>query len=327
VSRRVAVTGARGFIGSHLVEYLGARGDLVITPIVRATTGVAALTETLQGADTVVNLAGVVSSMHDDDFVRGNVDTTRIVAAATNAAGARLVHVSSLAAAGPAPASAPRREDDPCSPITTYGRTKLEGERVVAATSNLTWTILRPGVVYGPRDRALRPLFRFAARGFLPLTGRPTNAYTFVYIDDMVRAIVAAVDASLDRETLFVGHPRPVGVRELLEQIRSATGGRVRIVPLPGALLYAAALGGEIAGALTGRPAAINRRRYAEMMSEGFVCRVDRLRERLGIAAAVDLPEGIATAAEWYSRGREIRPTATTKTRKPEESKRSIRGL
>jgi nucleoside-diphosphate-sugar epimerase len=300
VSRRVAVTGARGFIGRSLVERLASRGDSVIGAVARSTTDVAALTETFRGADAVVNLAGVVSSSREDDYVRGNVDTTRIVAEAARAAGAALVHVSSLAAAGPAPATSPRREEDPCTPITTYGRTKLEGERVVAATPGLRWTILRPGVVYGPRDRALTPLFRLAARGYLPLTGRRTNAYTFVYIDDMVHAIVAAVDASLDRETIFVGHPRPVAVRDLLEQIRAATGGRARIVPIPSPVLYAAALAGDVAGAITGRRPLINRRRYAEIMSEGFVCRVDRLRDRLGVLPAVDLAQGIARSAEWY---------------------------
>jgi nucleoside-diphosphate-sugar epimerase len=300
LSRRVAVTGARGFIGSHLVDHLAARGDLVISAVVRATTDVRALTETFQGADTVVNLAGVVSSARDDDYVHGNVDTTRVVAAAAAAAGAQLIHVSSLAAAGPAPAASPRGEEDAAAPITTYGRTKLEGEHVIAATSGLRWTILRPGVVYGPRDHALQPLFRFATLGFLPLVGARDTAYTFVYIEDMVRAIVAAIDASLDHETFFVGHPRPVVVGDLLNQIRSATGGRARIIPIPAPLLYAAAIGGELAGTLSGRPAAINRRRYAEMMSEGFVCRVDRLRKRLGVTPRVDLAEGIARAAEWY---------------------------
>src|SRR4029453_9712877 len=98
------------------------------------------------------------------------------------AAGARLVHVSSLAAAGPAPASGPRAELDPPRPITAYGRSKLEGEHAVAGVAGLRWTILRPGVVYGPGDRAMRPLFRYAERGVLPLVGNDRAAYTFVFI-------------------------------------------------------------------------------------------------------------------------------------------------
>ena len=74
------------------------------------------------------------------------------------------------------------------------------------------------------------------------------------------------------------------------------------IVRVPQALTWLAAIGGDLGGALVGRPMPINRRRYAEMMSAGFVCRVDRLRERLGVVARIDLADGLAQAAEWYRR-------------------------
>jgi nucleoside-diphosphate-sugar epimerase len=300
VSRRIAVTGARGFIGSHLVRHLEDRGDSVVPLVVRAPCDRTPLVKACAGAEAIVHLGGVVSSVREADFVNGNVESARAVASIAHSIGAHLIHISSLAAAGPAPATWPRGEDDPPSPMTTYGRTKLEGERLVAATPRLRWTILRPGVVYGPRDRGLLPLFRYARRGFLPLVGRPGAAYTFIHVDDIVRAIAATIDRAPEHETIFVGHPKPVGARELLEQVRSATGGRARIVRVPAGVLFAAALGGEAGGRLLHRPMAMNRRRYAEVMSEGFVCRVDRLRDRLGIVARTSLDEGIASTADWY---------------------------
>jgi len=302
VPRRVAVTGARGFIGRHLVARLQARGDEVVTVSVRAPCEDARLADVFRRAETVVNLAGVVAAVREADYVAGNVDAARAIARAARDAGARLVHISSLAAAGPAPPAAPRGEDDPPAPITTYGRTKLDGERIVSATAGLRWTILRPGVVYGPRDRALLPLFRYAARGFLPLVGNPAAAYTFVYIDDMIRAIEAAIDRDAEGEVVFVGHATPVSLAALLDRIRALTGGAARIVRVPPALARAAAAAGDLSGALTGRPAPINSRRYAEAMSEGFVCRVDRLRDRLGVVAGIDLAEGLTRTADWYRR-------------------------
>ena len=300
MTRRIAVTGARGFIGGHVTDHLAARGDAVTTVVVRAPCDHAALVEAFGGADAVVHLAGVVSAVREDTFITGNVEVTRAVAAAARAAGARLVHISSLAAAGPAPASAPRNEDDPAAPITPYGRSKLEGERAVADTPGLRWTVLRPGVVYGPRDRGLLPLFRYAARGLLPLTSRGPAAYMFIHISDVVRAIASAIDRELDGETIFVAHAAPVHPRELLTLIREATNPRARLVPIPRALLYLASLVGEAGGSLAGRPLPINRSRYRELISEGFVCSVDKLRDRLGIVATVDLAEGIRAAAEWY---------------------------
>lgn len=302
MSVRVAVTGARGFIGQHVTRTLAARGDTVFP--IRRPYDAAALTGVFRDADAVVHLAGVISAVHEREFVAGNVDATRIVAQAARDAHARLVHVSSLAAAGPAPASAPRSESDPPAPITAYGRTKLEGEGVIAGLERLRWTILRPGVVYGPGDRAITPLFRWARLGVLPLVGSGDAAYTFVYIDDLVRAIVTAVDRDLDRETMFVGHERPVTPRELLDQVRAVLGSRTLVVPIPRTVVRAAAVVGSISGRITGRPATINPNRYAELYAPGFVCRVDRLRERLGVVADTDLQVGFVKSREWYVRRR-----------------------
>jgi len=298
VTARIAVTGASGFIGRHLLDHLSARGTEVVA--VRRPFEARTLRETLRGTDAIVHLAGVVSALRERDYFTANVDGTRLVAEAARAASVPLIHVSSLAAAGPAPPSAPRSEDDPPAPINAYGRSKLEGERVVAACDGLRWTVLRPGVVYGPRDRALLPVFRLAQRGILPLVGRTNAAYTFIHVADLVRVITAAVDRPAAQETVFVGHPHPVTTRALLEGVRAASGGRGRIVRIPLAVTRLAALGGDAAGVLFGKRALINSRRYAELASEGFVCRVDRLRDRLGIVAEMGLQEGLSDAWAWY---------------------------
>ena len=160
--------------------------------------------------------------------------------------------------------------------------------------------MLRPGVVYGPGDRALLPLFRFAARGVMPLVGRADAAYTFIHVTDLVRAITAAVDSPAAGDTMFAGHPHPVTTREILEGVRTAAGARAAIIRIPMAVTRLAAIAGDIGGTLRGRPSVINSRRYVELASEGFVCRVDRLRDRLGIVARIDLREGLAETAAWY---------------------------
>jgi nucleoside-diphosphate-sugar epimerase len=248
----------------------------------------------------VIHLAGVVSTVRDAEYTTVNVAGTRAVAMAACAARARLIHLSSLAAAGPAALSLPRFEDHPTTPITPYGRSKLESERAVAAVAGLKWIVLRPGAVYGPGDRAMLPLFHFAAGRVMPLVGRPGAVYTFVHVADVVRAITAAVEADLDRETLFVGHPAPVTARELLEAVRAAVDGHAIIVRVPRPITRLAACVGDFAGAVRGRPLPLNRWRYRELYAEGFACSVDRLRERLGVVAQIGLPEGLAQTAAWY---------------------------
>jgi len=289
VTRRVAITGSHGFIGTNLRAALAARGDEVVA-IARPFDS-ARIAADLRGADAIVHLAGLVSAPREDDFVEANVDATRAVADGARRAGVRMIHISSLAAGGPAPVSAPRSEDDPPAPITPYGRSKLQGERVVAATAGLRWTILRPTVVYGPRDRAMLALFRFAAAGLMPLVGRSTAAYTFVHVDDLVRAVDRAIDADLHGETMFVAHERPASARALLEAIAAAVGARASIVTVPMPFLRAAAAAGDVVERLLGRRVLLDSSRYRELVADGFVCRVDRLRERLGIVAEIGLAD------------------------------------
>ncbi|MGB7219432.1 MAG: NAD-dependent epimerase/dehydratase family protein [Vicinamibacterales bacterium] len=313
-SRRVAVTGATGFIGRHLTAHLVSQGADV-RAIVRARSAHAAppgattvqapletsaLTEAFAGVDAVVHLAGIVSTVREREYIDVNVRGTQAVAAAARAAGARLIYVSSLAAAGPASPAAPRREEDPSAPLTPYGHSKLAGERLITAIEGLRWTILRPSVVYGPGDRAMLPLFRFARLGILPLVGRRDAAYTFIYVHDVVRAIDAALAAPTLQDTVFVGHPHPVTARDLLTRIQAALGGSALTIPIPSVITDLAAMAGEAAGKLIGRPMLLNRWRNVEISAEGFVCHVDRLRDRLGIVAEVDLQRGLNETARWY---------------------------
>ena len=298
---RIAVSGASGFIGRHVVADLESRGDTVVP--VRRPFAAASIADAIRGADAVVHLAGLVSAApREEDYFTANVEGTRLVAEAARAAGARLVHISSLAAGGPAPPSAPRSEDDEDRPITAYGRSKLESERVLRGLRDLRWLALRPGVVYGPGDRAMLPVFRMAASGVLPLVGRLEAAYQVIHVADLVRVIRAAVDSSAAGEAIYVGHPRPVAVRDLVEGIRDAVGTGARIVRVPMPVTRLAAFGGDIAGAILGRRMVINSRRYVELAAEGFACRVDRLRERLGVVAQIELREGLSQTAEWYRR-------------------------
>jgi nucleoside-diphosphate-sugar epimerase len=146
------------------------------------------------------------------------------------------------------------------------------------------------------------PLFRMASRGILPLVGRPDASYTFVHVSDVVQAIEAAIGARAPGGVCFVGHPRPVTAREILEAIRAAVGRPARVIQVPNALAAVAAAACDIAGRVRGRPLPLNRWRYFELSAEGFVCRVDRLRERLGVVAAIDLATGLQETAEWYRR-------------------------
>jgi dihydroflavonol-4-reductase len=304
---RVAVTGATGFIGWRTCERLRDAGWNVVAVVrpesrsplpdgverMPADLEAAALTRACARASAIVHAAGITRATSAVEYHRVNVEGTHAVAEAARVLDARLVHVSSLTAAGPASSDRPKTEADASAPITEYGRSKLKSEELVIGMPGLRWTIVRPAAVYGPRDRQFLPLFQAARRGLLL---RPSNAdvfsLTLVHVDDVARAIeMACVCDDAARETLFIGHPAPVSLDLLLRTVSLALNRTYRPVPVPFAFVRLGAWLGV--GGLSAE-------RLAEMMSPGFVCSVEQAERRLGFRAAVDLAEGFRATADWY---------------------------
>ena len=317
MSGRVAVTGANGFIGQTVVRHFRDAG-WAVRAIVRpgrrraVPDGVEAvavrftaseLARAAEGTDVVVHTAGLTRAALARQFHGANVEVTREVVRAMVETGARLVHVSSQAAAGPGTPARPRLEDDPPCPLTAYGRSKLAGEEVVRASRGLNWTILRPGAVYGPADRAALPLFRLARRGIaLEVPRDPAPAYTFAHVDDIARGVVAAAtSAAAEHQVFALGHPESLTAETLTDTLARVLGRPCRRVRIPYALLLVAAVAGD-AAALCGRSLAIDRARLTELMAPGWVFSVEKARERLGFTARIDLLEGLASTAAWYTR-------------------------
>jgi nucleoside-diphosphate-sugar epimerase len=312
--RLAVVTGATGFIGRHLVERLVGDGWRVravqrpesegVVPAgaegVRAALTATALAPAFAGAAAVFHLAGRTAAPNAEAYHEANARATAEVARACSGAGARLVYVSSQAAAGPAPASRPLTEADEPRPCSPYGISKLAGERAVHETPGLEWTIVRPVAVYGPGDRGFLPLFRLARVGLAVIPGNPDACYTLVHVRDLARQIVAAaVGLEAAGEIFFLGHPALHTARSLSAALARASGRKVRTMVVPRAVLYAAALAGD-AGAWLGHPLALDRSKYRELTSGGFACDVGKARRLLGVDAEIGLDEGFAETAQWY---------------------------
>jgi len=228
-----------------------------------------------------------------------NVDGTRAVTAAANEIGARLVHLSSLAAVGPGTMVRPAREGDRPSPVNAYGRSKLAGERTLDETAVVPWIILRPSAVYGPGDSAFLPLVRLARRGAFLLASPAATPFSFIYVDDVADAIVRAAESDTARETFFLSHPHAETTETLLRGIAECLGTRYRPVRLPPLLVKIAGWVGDVAWSVGWRPP-IDSSRVAEFQAPGFVCDVSRAQARLGFSPSVGLRTGLARTVEWY---------------------------
>jgi nucleoside-diphosphate-sugar epimerase len=314
----VLVTGASGFIGSHLVEALLARGEpvrILVRPGSRAKNAltdhanlervpepltVDGVTRAAHGCATVYHLAGITRSNNEGEFMWVNAEGTRAAAVGAHRNGARLVYVSSLAAAGPGTPEAPRRVTDAPEPITPYGRSKLEGERRVHEIAGLEACIVRPSGVYGERDTDFLFAFQAAKYGLFPLLGNPERAYTMVDVHDLVRAILACgTNSNAIGKTYFAGNPNAVRWREILETVAKVSGKPYKPVRLPDVALEMAAGAGEL-GRVFGRVGLINRSRQRDLQAPGWVCEVSDLERDLGVVCDTDLEAGFARTLAWY---------------------------
>ncbi|HEY6223683.1 MAG TPA: NAD-dependent epimerase/dehydratase family protein [Gemmatimonadales bacterium] len=315
---KVFVTGGTGFVGTHLVRALRERGDrvtcLVRSPAraqglgwtdVRVLPGdldsPAALREGCAGADVVYHVAGRISARNLREFRNVNRDgTARVLEAARAAPPGRFVHVSTLAVGGPTVPGRPIDEERPPQPVTSYGQSKLEAEALVRA-SGIPWTIVRPPVVYGERDRETLRIFRLARAGWGPVMGDGTQELSVIYAGDLAAALIAAgtATATLDR-VYYAAHPEVTTSMGLVRAVGVAVGRTPRIVRLPAALARVALWTVGSLASLAGRATVLSAEKADEFLAPAWTCRPDALARDSGWRAATDLAAGLSRTAAWY---------------------------
>jgi len=316
---RVFVTGGTGFVGAHLVQALGRRGDdvtaLVRNPAkaealgwrnVRIVRGdlddAAALRAGAAGAEIVYHVAGRISARDLDDFMRANRNgTERVLEAVGRGEGpARFVLVSSIAAAGPTQPGHPIDESRVPAPVTDYGRSKLAAELLVRQAA-CPWTIMRPVVVYGEWDREILKVFRVARRGFAPVFGRGEQEISVIYAGDLAEALIAAgTSPAAAGRTYFAAHPQIVTTRQFSVAIGGAVGREVRIIGVPRLLARAALWTIGSAAHLVGATTVLSGDKANEFLAPAWTCRVDAMRQDTGWSATTTLTSGLARTAAWY---------------------------
>ncbi len=321
----IALTGATGFLGSHIADVLLAEG-FQVRAAVRPTSNLrwltgkplqtlpvdlldpAACANFLDGTDGLIHCAGLVSGTDEHAYNTANVATTRtlLAAAATSWQNAdqpdqkTFLLVSSLAAHGPAGPEQPALETDPCRPVTAYGRSKAAAE---ALLSDGVWpfrtVIIRPPGLYGPRDADFLPLFKAAQTGFSARIGTHLQALSLVDGRDAAQAAVSLLTTPQAEGVFFVDDGK-IGYdfHEMAAALSQAAGRKVRLLTIPLSLMkLTATLVGKKRAA---RSPVLNVDRLHDLVASGWVCNGHKLTATTGFQAAYDLTRGFTETMAFY---------------------------
>jgi nucleoside-diphosphate-sugar epimerase len=316
----ILVTGGTGFVGSHVLERLRAEG-MPVRCLVRPKTARkldaaamgasevvagdlrtgAGLKEALAGVGAVIHLAGVTKALRREEYYDGNVGATANLLLALEGSGVRLVHVSSLAAVGPSEsAHRPVDETTEPHPLTHYGKSKLEGERLVRA-SRPDAVIVRPPVVYGPRDTDVFQMLKPVARGWSLQMSGGERWFSAIYVADLAAGLVqlAASQVGAGR-TYYLAHEQPVSWSGLAATAARIMGVKARVVRIPPPVARAVGACTEAWARATGRPGIVSREKIAEGLCAAWTCDTARARAELGFTAPTDLEHGLTKTLAWY---------------------------
>ena len=313
---KALVTGATGFIGSHLVDSL-LREGFDVTCLVRSSSSLRyieglnlrlfegdcclpdSLCKIFGSYDYIFHIAGLTKAKTQDDFYNANVAGTENLLQAIMKAKKtikRFFYLSSLAATGPSHDGAPLDENCEPMPVSVYGRSKYEGERLVYSYRNeLPVTIIRPPAVYGPKDKDLLVFFKMVKTGLIPYWGK--SFYSFIYVEDLVNGIIqSSLSKETEGEIFFISDGSIYSSDEIIEAISNAIQKKPFKLVVPGFIM-------PFLGSLSERSKKINiinSDKIKELRYKNWTCNSTKINKLINFAPKVKMKEGAEWTANWY---------------------------
>lgn len=300
MARLVAVTGATGFVGTHLVAALARRGwrlrllvrrwsplpslagvdaDLVLGDV----SSEPALRQLVAGADAVVHAAGLIKAKADRDFLTVNRDSAALLSAL--APDAPLLLLSSLAAREPQ--------------LSAYGASKRAGEAVVATRSG-PWTIVRAPAVYGPGDRETLAYFRAVNSGIAPQPRVSEARLSLIHVADLAEALALAVERSPASGTYEIDDGRTYTYADMALAAGAALGRRPLRVAVPRSVMAGIARWNELRQSLGAGAQILTRGKVNEIFHPDWSASDRRLAAAIGFQPRYDLTSGFRDTILWY---------------------------
>jgi nucleoside-diphosphate-sugar epimerase len=312
---KILITGASGFIGSFLVEKALEKGWEVWAGIRKSSSKEYLQDERIAFIDLnysdkeklrqqltahlarhgkwdyIIHNAGITKCLAIQDFEKVNyLYTRRFVEALQEAAAVpqKFILMSSLSA-----------WPNPC---TAYGKSKRKAEQFLAAQTGFPYLILRPTGVYGPRDKDYFLLLKSVKKGLAVTAGFETQKLTFIYVKDLAKAALSALESSWVQKAYFVADGTVYSDTAYTQIVKNALGKKhVLRLRIPLGIVKTAALISEAFSKISGKPATLNRDKYKIIRQRDWTCDTLPLEQDLGFKADYDLERGVKECIQWYT--------------------------
>lgn len=323
MSKNLLITGASGFVGHHLIEEAVKQGYTVFASV-RQTSKIDhlksfpiqftsldfedhnALRKNLETHqyDYIIHAAGALkaSSAQEYDFI--NAEYSHNLAQAAMSSGIPLkkfIFISSLAAVGPTASHQDTiTENTPPNPVTYYGKSKLLAESLLRGFKTLPLVTLRPTAVYGPYERDIFIMLQALNRGLELYIGRVPQQLSFVYVKDLAKATMLALQSSATHKSYNLSDGHKYDRYQLASTVKDILHKKTITLhlPLPGVKLLAGVL--ERVYGLQKKTPALNYNKLAELTASNWHCSIENAKAELGFEPRYDLQRGMHETLDWY---------------------------
>ena len=319
---KALVTGATGFVGSHLVDKLLDKnyevycmkrkssstkwldgknvvfvdGDLFSNDV---------LEKAISEMDYVFHVAGVVKAKTKEGFYLGNYEATKNLLEITYKVKPNLkkfIFISSQAAGGPTRTEKPVDENTKSEPITTYGITKLKAEEEVEKYKDkFPVTIIRPPAVFGPRDSEILIYFKTFSRGLNSVIGFDAKYLSLVYVEDLADGIILAAENDIaNGQMYYISLDKPYNWDEIGSVTSGLLGKKALKIRLPHSVVYSVGYLAQIFSTFSRNPATLNLEKCKDITQLRWVCSNEKAKKELGFKPKYTLEQGFKKTIDWY---------------------------
>ncbi|MBK9099307.1 MAG: NAD(P)-dependent oxidoreductase [bacterium] len=316
------VTGANGFVGSHLVDNLLSK-NFEVRCIVRKSSNLRwlegknvqicdcglfdreGLRKAFKDANYIFHVAGVVKAKNEEGYLKGNVEATKVlleVASEVKDTLKKFIVVSSQTVSGPSLNGIPVTEEMKPNPLTTYARSKLKQEQTALSYKNIfPVTICRAPAIFGERDTEIFIYFQVFNRGLTTMIGFDKKELSLLHVTDLAEGLyLAAISEKSNGQIYYISSEKFYTWDEVGKITSSVLNKKAFKIRIPHFIVFIIAAVAQFFAMFSSKPATLNIEKAKDLVQRYWICDTSKAVRELGYRQNVSVEEGIRRTCSWY---------------------------